>query len=129
MNKGISKKVIFSSFLFINFIQQVRSADFHNLHKDYNKEEISIDLQRLCFNAGATFIKDKVIKLDSNLKELHLQNFPSVNYDLLSINTGSISNTKKINIDNSSKCFFVKPISYLLENLSLIDQIIKNNKN
>ncbi len=99
------------------------------IHKDFSIDEISIDLQRLCFNAGATFIKDKVIKLDANLKELHLQNFPSVNYDLLSINTGSISNTKKINIENSSKCFFVKPISSLVKNLNQIDQIVKNNKN
>ncbi|MDC3109133.1 bifunctional pyridine nucleotide-disulfide oxidoreductase/selenide, water dikinase SelD, partial [Alphaproteobacteria bacterium] len=29
------------------------------IHKDFSKQEISIDLQRLCFNAGATFIKDK----------------------------------------------------------------------
>ncbi len=99
------------------------------IHDDFSKEEISIDLQRLCFNAGATFIKDKVVKLDTNHKELHLQNFPSVNYDLLSINTGSISNTKKINIENTSKYFFVKPISSLVKNLSQIDQIVKNNKN
>ena len=65
------------------------------IHEDFSKEEISIDLQRLCFNAGATFVKDKVIKLDTIHKELQLQNFPAINYDLLSINTGSISNTKK----------------------------------
>ncbi len=99
------------------------------IHEDFSKEEISIDLQRLCFNAGATFIRDKVIKLDTNHRELQLQNLPPVNYDLLSINTGSISNTKKINIENSSKCFFVKPISSLVKNLSKIDQIVKNKKN
>ena len=99
------------------------------IHEDFSKEEISIDLQRLCFNAGATFIRDKVIKLDSNHKELQLQNLPPVNYDLLSINIGSISNTKKINIENSSKCFFVKPINSLVKNLSKIDQILKNKKN
>ena len=68
------------------------------IHEDFSKEEISIDLQRLCFNAGATFIRDKVTKLDSNNNELQLQNLPPINYDLLSINTGSISNTKKINL-------------------------------
>ena len=99
------------------------------IHKDFSKEEISIDLQRLCFNAGATFIKDKVIKLDTKNKELKLQNTPPINYDLLSINSGSISNTKKIIIENSSKCFFVKPISDLVSNLSQIDKIIKNKKN
>ena len=98
------------------------------IHKDYNKEAISIDLQRLCFNAGATFIRDKVIKLDSKHRELKLQNFPAVYYDLLSINTGSTSNTKEITIEKSSKYFFVKPISSLVKNLGQIDEFVKNNK-
>jgi len=94
------------------------------IHRDFNLEEISIDLQRLCFNAGATFIKDKVIKLETNYKKLLLQNFPSINYDLLSINTGSISNTKGIKIEKLSKFFFAKPISSLVNNLYQIDQIL-----
>ena len=83
------------------------------IHRDFSLEEISIDLQRLCFNAGATFIKDKVIKLETSNKKVVLQNYPSINYDLLSINTGSISNTKGIKIEKLSKCFFAKPISSL----------------
>ncbi len=98
------------------------------IHKDFSKEEISIDLQRLCFNAGAIFIKDKVVKIETNYQKLKLQNLPSIYYDLLSINTGSISNTKGIKIENSSRYFFVKPISLLVKNLSEIDQIIKNKK-
>ena len=35
------------------------------IKKLYSLDDISIDLQRLCFNAGATFIKDKVINLDN----------------------------------------------------------------
>ena len=99
------------------------------IHKDFSKEEISIDLQRLCFNAGATFIKDKVVKIDNNYQKLELHNLPSVHYDVLSINTGSISSTEGIKIENSSRCFLVKPISLLVKNLSKIDQIIKNKKN
>ena len=98
------------------------------IHKDFSKEEISIDLQRLCLNADATFIKDKVISIKTDNQKLELQNFPSINYDLLSINTGSISNIKKIKIDKLSKCFFVKPISSLVKNLNQIDQVIKNKK-
>ena len=98
------------------------------IHKNFSKEQIGIDLQRLCFNAGATFIKDKVVKIETNYKKLELQNLPSLHYDLLSINTGSISNTKGIKIEDSSRCFFVKPIGLLVKNLSKIDQIIKNKK-
>ncbi len=98
------------------------------IHRDFSLEEISIDLQRLCFNAGATFIKDKVIKLETNNKKVVLKNFPSINYDLLSINTGSISNTKGIKIEKLSKYFFAKPISSLVNNLSQIDQIVSNKR-
>ncbi len=94
------------------------------IHRDFSIEEISIDLQRLCFNAGATFIRDKVIKLETNYKRVVLKNFPSINYDLLSINTGSISNTKGIKIEKFSKYFFAKPISSLVNNLGQIDKII-----
>ncbi len=99
------------------------------VHRDFSIEEISIDLQRLCFNAGATFIRDKVIKLEMKHKKVVLQNYPSIHYDLLSINTGSISNTKGIKIEKLSKCFFAKPISSFVNNLSQIDQIISNKKN
>ena len=47
------------------------------IKKFYSLEDISIDLQRLCFNAGATFIKDKVIKLDSVNQIVYLNNNPS----------------------------------------------------
>jgi len=35
---GLSKKVIFSSFLFINFIQQSKSADFSKINKNINNQ-------------------------------------------------------------------------------------------
>ena len=98
------------------------------IHRDFSLEEISIDLQRLCFNAGATFIKDKVIKLETGNKKVSLQNFPSINYDLLSINTGSISNTRGIKIEKLSKFYFAKPISSLVNNLVQIDQIISKKR-
>ena len=98
------------------------------IHKDFSKEEINIDLQKLCLNAGATFIRGRVIKFDVGDRKLELESLPSINYDLLSINSGSISNTKDINIENEAKCFSVKPISSFVKKLHKIDQIIKNNK-
>ena len=99
------------------------------IHRDFSRDEISIDLQRLCFNAGATFVKDKVIGIETDIQKLELHNYHTIYYDLLSINTGSISNTKNINIEDLSKCFFVKPISSLVKNLVQIDQAVGNKKN
>ena len=38
MNSGISKKLIFSSLLFINFIQPTKSADFYKINKNQNNQ-------------------------------------------------------------------------------------------
>ena len=62
----------------------------------YKINQIMIDLQRLCINAGVTFINDKVTQLQTEKKKIILKNRPSINYDLLSINTGCIS--KKIKL-------------------------------
>ena len=91
------------------------------------KNEISIDLQRLCFNANAIFIKDKIISLDTKLKLIYLKNYPSINYDILSINTGSISRQNNIHFHKEAIYFFVKPISFLVNQLEKIDQLVKLN--
>ncbi len=97
------------------------------IKKFYSLKDISIDLQRLCFNAGATFIKDTVINLDTQNQKVYLKNNPSVSFDILSINSGSISNNQNININNESKVIPVKPISSLLSKLSLIDDLVKKS--
>jgi len=42
LNSGISKKVIFFSFLFINFIQPSRSAELSKINKDINNRNIKL---------------------------------------------------------------------------------------
>ena len=97
------------------------------IKKFYTIEDISIDLQKLCFNAGATFIKDKVIKLDSKNQKIYLKNNPSISFDVLSINSGSISNHQNIKIDEKSNIISVKPINSFVSKLSLIDDIIQTS--
>ena len=97
------------------------------IKKFYSLEDISIDLQRLCFNAGATFIKDKVINLDTQNQKIYLKDNPSVSFDILSINSGSISNNRNINLNNESKVIPVKPISSFVANLSHIDDLIEKS--
>ena len=87
------------------------------IKKFYSLKDISIDLQRLCFNAGATFIKDIVINLDTQNQKVYLKDNPSVSFDILSINSGSISNNQNINLNNESKVIPVKPISSLLSKI------------
>jgi selenide,water dikinase len=95
----------------------------------YKINEIMIDLQRLCFNAGVTFINDEVIQLQTEKKKVILKNRPSIHYDLLSINTGCISKKNNIKIHENSKNIFIKPINNLIKNLNALDEIIKNTNN
>ena len=97
------------------------------IKKFYSLEDISIDLQRLCFNAGATFIKDVVINLDTQNQKIYLKDNPSVSYDILSINSGSISNNLNTNFNKNSKVIPVKPISSLVSNLGRIDDLVEKS--
>ena len=98
------------------------------LKSKIKKKDISIDLQRLCFNAGATFIKDEVLSIETISQEVFLKNYPKLKYDILSINSGSISTIKKIKLDKEANCFFAKPINSFIENLNKVDEIIYKNE-
>ncbi len=47
MFSGISKKIIFFSFLFINFIQPSKSVEFQKINKDINNRNIKITLSNI----------------------------------------------------------------------------------
>lgn len=94
-----------------------------------NKDEILIDLQRLCFNAGAIFIKDKIKSLDVENNVIFLENSPKINFDILSINTGSISKKSKIKIHDYANFINVKPISLFVDRIKKLDEeLIENRK-
>ena len=97
------------------------------IKKIYSREDISIDLQRLCFNAGATFIKDQVVSLDSKNQIVFLKDNPPISFDVLSINSGSISNSKTFELENNFNVIPVKPISSLVSKLDHIDNIIETS--
>ena len=89
-----------------------------------------IDLQRLCFNAGVTFVNDEVIQLQTEKKKVILKNHPSIHYDLLSINTGCISKKEIIlKFTKIQKNIFIKPINNLIKNLKTLDALTKNTNN
>ena len=55
----------------------------------YTREETHIDLARLCRWAGVRFVEATVSGFDLNAQRVLLNNRPAVEYDILSVNTGS----------------------------------------
>lgn len=79
----------------------------------YSQDETHIDLNRLCQSTGVRFVHDRVIGLDPSSKTVVLQNHRDLNYDKLSINTGS---TPNLSIPGAAEhAIGVKPVSQLKE--------------
>ena len=55
----------------------------------YTFEDCHIDLQKLCQWAGVQFILSEVQRIDPLTKKIYRHQYPSLRYDLLSINIGS----------------------------------------
>ncbi|MDZ7893300.1 MAG: selenide, water dikinase SelD [Rhodoferax sp.] len=55
----------------------------------YSYDDVHIDLCRLCAATGARFIQAEVIGLDHDNRTVQLRGRPDINYDVVSINTGS----------------------------------------
>jgi len=55
----------------------------------YNYDDVHIDLCRLCAATGARFIQAEVIGLDRDARTVQLRGRPDMDYDVVSINTGS----------------------------------------
>lgn len=56
----------------------------------YSFEDCHIDLRKLCQSAGVQFIRSDVTHIDPATKQIECRDYPSLRYDVLSINTGSL---------------------------------------
>lgn len=77
----------------------------------YTKAQTHVDLHALCQRAGIRFIHDRVIGLRPHQKRIQLLNEADVEYDKLSINTGS---TPNLSVPGAAEyAVGVKPVSQL----------------
>lgn len=81
----------------------------------YTFEDCHIDLRKLCQWAGVQFICSEVQHIDPLTKQVHCHQYPSLRYDLLSINIGSqpaLNEIENANIHGHS----IKPVKQFLQN-------------
>lgn len=75
----------------------------------YQPTEAQIDLRSLAARAGAAFIRDRVTYIDASTRTLHLQDRPTVSYDILSLDIGSMP-ARQERIQPGARVAIVKPI-------------------
>lgn len=86
----------------------------------YQRDEIHVDLHRLCRFAGGEFCRDRVVGLDLKARQVLLAGRPPVHFDLLSINTGSTPAVSSVP-GAAQFAIPVKPIDQLLDRLGALD--------
>jgi len=89
----------------------------------YTREETHIDLARLCRWSGVRFIEARADGVDTHTRRLLLDNHPDIEYDLLSIDTGSTPDVASVP-GAANFTVPVKPV-YLFEQKwqSLLDRV------
>ena len=90
--------------------------------RQYESDATHINLERLCQFAGARYICGEVEGLALERQRILLIGRPSIRYDLLSLNVGSISPV------NFTDAFSLKPISEFERSLELLDESVKKNQ-
>lgn len=88
----------------------------------YSLDDIHIDLHRLCKHANVRFIADSVTGLDPYRKTIQLSQHADVQYDKVSINTGS---TPNVTVPGAAEfALGVKPIQRFAQHWSsLLDEL------
>ena len=84
----------------------------------YQSDSTYINLERLCQFAGARYIRGEVVGLELEQQRILLLGRPSIRYDLLSLNVGSISPA------NFKNAFSLKPIAEFEKKLELLDKSV-----
>ena len=83
MISGISKKVIFFSFLLINFIQPTKSAELPKINKDINNRNIKTTLLKVSNLDTSSNYKNDSLRNDLNDGNNYIEFFKKNTYSLL----------------------------------------------
>jgi len=94
----------------------------------YRPWEVRFHIKKLAERQGATFIKDKVIKIDPGRHLLFLSSGESVSYDIVSFNTGSEIPVESLITTQRENIVTVKPVVNLLKARHIILGAITSNK-
>ncbi len=92
------------------------------------RDEMEIDLVRLCASAGARLVTDTVTGLDKVKQLIHFNGRPSLAFDALSVGIGSVPTTQGVRVTGDS-LLKIKPMQTFLQRLSAaVDDAIKRRQ-
>jgi selenide,water dikinase len=87
----------------------------------YRKDEITIDLVRLCRAVGARFLAAKVTGIDPRARHVQFARRPPLSYDVLSLGIGSIP-ACPVDTARSDRSWEMRPLSELVRRIDALDK-------
>ncbi|MEE9334826.1 MAG: selenide, water dikinase SelD [Granulosicoccaceae bacterium] len=90
----------------------------------YSYEQVHIDLVRLCKWAGVRFITARMLAIDLPAKRIRLDGRPDIEFDLLSLDTGSTPDLSVVGAREFATP--VKPVSQLFDRWQQLNQNLEN---
>ncbi|MFK7733468.1 MAG: selenide, water dikinase SelD [Pseudomonadales bacterium] len=90
----------------------------------FEKSDTLINLNALCRAAGIRFIKGRVIDLELDAREVHIENQAPLSYDCLSIDTGSCPSFDSI--EGYEYATGVKPIAQFHRQWAELEGVLQN---
>lgn len=93
----------------------------------YRPRDVRFHVQKMAEDRGATFIEDKVVRVDPSNKMLDLQSGKQVAYDIVSFNTGSDVRLPKMGSEPRENIVPVKPVFNLLRTRRFLVPLLKES--
>ncbi len=93
----------------------------------YSPSDIRFATRDVVRKQGGVFVKDYVVRVDAEKKQVHTASGHSFDYDVLSINAGSYVPMKDIP-ENSDNIYSVKPIEKLMEASKKLTTLFEQKK-
>jgi NADH dehydrogenase FAD-containing subunit len=93
----------------------------------YRPEEIRFHIKEIVENRDATFLEDRILKIDPQARMLFMASGETLDYDVVSFNVGS-SVPADLVTDHEESILTVKPIENLLKGQQTILNLIKQGK-
>ncbi len=93
---------------------------------DYSREEITIDLVRLCRRVNARFISARATGLDAAKRTVAFDTRPEMSYDVLSLGLGSLP-ARPTSVTCSDSSWSMRPLAGLLERLNSLEEQLRRS--
>ncbi len=93
---------------------------------EYRRDEVTIDLVRLCPSTGVRLISEPITGIDTTTRKVHFSNRPPLGYDILSLGLGSIP-VHQPGTDRIRWSFSLRPLGTLLHQLDLLEEHLQKS--